>query len=30
MKKEGFNFPSDLEDNENDKLCFRINIEKKE
>ena len=31
MKKEGFNFPSDLEDNGNDgKLCFRINIEKKE
>ena len=30
MKKEGFNFPSDLEDNENDKLCFRINIEKKD
>ena len=30
MKREGFTFPSDLEDNENDKLCFRINIEKKD
>ena len=30
MKKEGFNFPSDLEDDGNGKLCFRINIEKKE
>ena len=31
MKREVFNFPLDLEDNGNDgKLCFRINIEKKE
>ena len=30
MKREEFKFPSDLEDNENDKLCFRINIEKKD
>ena len=31
MKREEFKFPSDLEDNGNDgKLCFRINIEKKE
>lgn len=30
MKREVFNFPSDLEDNGIDgKLCFRINIEKK-
>ena len=31
MKREEFKFPLDLEDNGNDgKLCFRINIEKKE
>ena len=30
MKREVFNFPLDLEDNGNDKLCFRINIEKKD
>ena len=30
MKREEFKFPSDLEDDGNDKLCFRINIEKKE
>ena len=30
MKREEFKFPSDLEDDGNDKLCFRINIEKKD
>ena len=29
MKREEFKFPLDLEDDGNDKLCFRINIEKR-